>query len=85
MSPARPLRYLLVPPALVAVFELLRYSAISLHQAFHVGLGEGLMMGWVLLFVVALPLMLLAAWVADVAGRRRSRRRIIPPVGVKIP
>jgi hypothetical protein len=85
MSTLRPLRYVLAPLLLVAVGQLLRYSAISLDQAFHAGLGEGLMMAWVLLFVVVVPLLLLATWVAGEAGRRWRRRRIIPLAGVKIP
>jgi hypothetical protein len=79
------LRILLLPPGLIAVAGLLRFAAIALDQAFRIGLGEGLMMAWTLLFVVALPLLLIARWVGGEIGRQRRRRRIIPHVGVKIP
>jgi hypothetical protein len=85
MPAVRLLRMLLVPAAMVAVVALLRYAAISLEQAFHRGLGEGLMMSWVLLFVAGLPLLLLGASAAGALGRRRTRRHIVPSLGVKIP
>lgn len=85
MPVVRALRFLLLPAALVAAFELLRLSEISLQQAFHTGFGEGLMMAWVLLFVAGLPLLLLAGSAAGAIGRRRARRQIIPSLGVKIP
>jgi hypothetical protein len=85
MPVVRLLRTLLLPATLVAVLVLLRVSAISLEQAFHKGLGEGLMMSWVLLFVAGLPLVLLAGSAASAIGRRRTHRQIIPPPGVKIP
>ena len=85
MPAVRLLRFLLLPAALVAVLALLRFSAISLQQAFHKGLGEGLMMAWVLLFVAALPLLLLAGSVAGALARRRKGQPIIPSLGVKVP
>ena len=85
MPAVRLLRFLLLPAALVAVLALLRFSAISLQQAFHKGLGEGLMMAWMLLFVAALPLLLLAGSVAGALARRRKGRPIIPSLGVKVP
>ena len=85
MPAVRLFRFLLLPAALVAVLALLRFSAISLQQAFHKGLGEGLMMAWVLLFVAGLPLLLLAGSAAGALARRRMRRQIIPSLGVKIP
>ena len=81
----RLLRFLLLPAALVVAMELLRLSLVSLQQAFHKGFGEGLMMAWVLLFVAALPLLLLAGSVAGALGRRRKGQPIIPSLGVKIP
>jgi hypothetical protein len=85
MPVLRLLRFLLLPTALVAVLALLRYSAISLELAFHMGLGEGLMMAWVLLFVAGVPLLLLAGSAIGALDRRRRRRGIIPSLGVKIP
>ena len=85
MPAVRTFRMLLLPAALVAVAALLRYAAISLQQAFHRGLGEGLMMAWILLFVAGLPLLLLAGSAASAIDRRRTHRRIIPSLGVKIP
>jgi hypothetical protein len=85
MPVVRVIRFLLVPAALVAALELLRLSRISLEQAFHTGFGEGLMMAWVLLFVVGLPLLLLGGSAAAALGRRRMRRQIVPLLGVKIP
>jgi len=85
MPVIRVLRYLLLPVALVAGLELLRLAVISLQQAFHRGLGEGLMMAWVLLFVVGLPSLLLAAPLAGAMGRKHARRAIVPSLGVKIP
>ena len=76
---------LLLPVALVAVAALLRYAAISLEQAFHRGLGEGLLMAWVLLFIAGLPLLVLVGSAAGAIDRRRAHRQIIPPLGVKIP
>lgn len=81
----RLLRFLLLPAALVVAMELLRLSLVSLQQAFHKGFGEGLMMAWVLLFVAGLPLLLVAGSAAGALGRRRTRRKIIPSLGVKIP
>ncbi len=85
MPAVRTFRMLLLPAALVAVAALLRYAAISLQQAFHRGLGEGLMMAWILLFVAGLPLLLLAGSAAGAIERRGMYRRIIPSPGVKIP
>ena len=85
MPAVRLLRMLLLPAALVAVAALLRYAAISLQQALHRGLGEGLMMAWILFFVAGLPLLLLAGSAASAIDRRRTHRHIIPPLGVKIP
>ena len=85
MPAVRLLRMLLLPAALVAAGALLRYAAISLQQAFHRGLGEGLMMAWILLFVAGLPLLLLSGSAAGAIDRRRTHRHIIPPLGVKIP
>jgi hypothetical protein len=81
----RLLRFLLLPAALVVALELLRLSLVSLQQAFHKGFGEGLMMAWVLLFVAGLPLLLVAGSAAGALGRRRTRRKTIPSLGVKIP
>jgi hypothetical protein len=85
MPVLRPLRFLLVPAVLAGALELLRLSVVSLQQAFHTGFAEGLMMAWVLLFVAALPLLLLAGSAAGALARRRTRRPIIPSLGVKIP
>ena len=85
MPAVRTLRMLLLPAALVAVAALLRYAAISLQQAFHRGLGEGLMMAWILLFVAGLPLLLLAGSAVGAIARHRTHRHIIPSLGVKIP
>ena len=85
MPAVRRLQFLLVPATLAAVLALVRFAAISLRQAFHMGLGEGLMMAWVLLFVAALPLLLVARFLAAAMGRGQGRWRIVPPLGVKIP
>jgi hypothetical protein len=85
MPVPRLLRFLLLPAALAVALELLRLSFISLQQAFHTGFAEGLMMAWVLLFVVGLPLLLTAGWAAGVLTRPRGHRQIIPSLGVKIP
>jgi len=85
MPVLRPLRFLLLPAALLAVMELLRLALISLQQAFHTGFAEGLMMAWVLLFVAGLPLLLTAGWAAGVLAGARGHRQIIPSLGVKIP
>lgn len=85
MPAVRRLQILLVPVTLAAVLALVRFAAISLQQAFRMGLGEGLMMAWVLLFVAALPLLLVARFLATAMGRRQGRWRIVPSLGVKIP
>jgi hypothetical protein len=85
MPVVRVLRFLLLPVALATGLELLRLAVISLQQAFHRGLGEGLMMAWVLLFVVGLPSLLLAAPLAGAVGRRHRHQAIVPSLGVKIP
>ena len=85
MTLTRLARLALVPIALIAVTELLRLALISLQQAFHSGVGEALMMAWVLLFVVGLPVLLLAMPLAGALQRRHTRSGIVPNTGVKIP
>jgi hypothetical protein len=85
MTLSRFLRLALVPVTLIAVSVLLRVAVISLRQAFDTGTGEVLMMAWVLLFVVGLPLLLLAAPLAGAISTRRVGTGIVPNAGGKIP
>jgi len=85
MTLLRLLRLALLPITLVAVAVLLRLALISLQQALRAGVGEVLMMAWVLFFVVGLPLLLLAVPLAGVIHVRRARTGIVPHAGVKIP
>lgn len=79
------LRLALVPITLVVVAVLLRLALISLQQALHAGVGEALMMAWVLFFVVGLPVLLLTVPLAGAFQAHRSRSGIVPHAGVKIP
>ncbi len=85
MLSTRLLHLALIPIMLLAFSALAGLAFIVFRLALAAGTEEAWMMGWVLAFVVGLPLLVL---LLALAGSRRWRSpgsRIIPLVGEKIP
>lgn len=70
-------------PAALAVLVWLGFSA--LHESLTQGGGEAWLMGWVLIFLVGMPLLLLFLAVAGAAQTHAHRGWVIPNAGEKIP
>jgi len=75
--------YLLVMAA--AMVGLLVLAVVLFRQGLAAGPGEALMLGWMLVFTLALPLGLLLLPVAAALAARLGHSTVIPPMGEKVP
>ncbi|MDB6163701.1 MAG: hypothetical protein JWL98_1133 [Xanthomonadaceae bacterium] len=79
------LHILLLAPGLLAVSALVWLAVKALKFANEAGNHDVLLMGWVLMFVVGLPLLLAILPLAGALQSHAARHHIVPNAGLKIP
>ncbi len=85
MRRLHPLHLALLPPALLAVAGLVWVAVTALESANEAGNQDLLLMGWVLTFVVGVPVLIAILPLAGALQARATKRGTIPNTGQKIP
>ena len=85
MRRLHPVHLVLLPSAILAVAGLVWVAVTALKSANEAGNKDLLLMGWVLAFVVGLPLLIAILPLAGAVQARATKRRTIPNMGQKIP
>jgi hypothetical protein len=85
MRRSHPLYVALLAPALLAVAGLVWVAITALKSANEAGNQDLLLMGWVLTFVVGVPVLIAILPLAGALQARATKRRTVPNTGQKIP
>jgi len=85
MRRLHPLHLVLIAPTLLAVAGLAWVAFTALKSAQETGNQDLLLMGWVLTFVVGVPVLIAILPLAGVVQARAAKRRTVPNTGQKIP
>lgn len=85
MRRLHPLHLVLLPSAILAVAGLVWVAVTALKSANEAGNQDLLLMGWVLAFVVGLPLLIAILPLAGAVQARATKHRTVPNMGQKIP
>ena len=80
-----PIHLVLLAPGLLAVAGLAWVAITALKSAYEAGNQDLLLMGWVLMFVVGVPVLIAILPLAGALQVWVTRRRTIPNTGQKIP
>lgn len=85
MRRLHPVHLVLLPSAILAVAGLVWVAVTALKSANEAGNQDLLLMGWVLAFVVGLPLLIAILPLAGAVQARATKHRTVPNMGQKIP